>query len=251
MARRKRRKKKFSWYLIWFLIVSFFLAVTVILVSTLPVWQIESVRVEGNRFVDKAEILKAGNKFIGKNIFLIDIQSIRDQLKNIPLIKEVQIKRNLPNLLVIIVKERQEAAVAVINDQAVLFDDEGVILNLYQPAFIKENLPSFSNLAVIVGIRPKNIKDGRLQSDFKKLLTSVLRDFKKYLATEKIKIDISFPDDIVLLVDDFVRVMIGETTQIDEKLKAFQALRDFEQERLNSIEYIDVRVPGNPVIKFK
>lgn len=251
MARRRKKRRKFSWYLIWVLIFTFFSVVSLLLFSTLPVWQIETIRVEGNRFVSKSEIVKIGEKFLGENIFLVNKDDIDKQVKNIPLVKSIKIKKSFPNVLIVVVEERKEAAVAVVNRESVLFDDEGIILNPYHPAFVQQNLPSIADLAVIVGLKSSDIFENKLKDQQQILLSTILRDLKKHLASESIKIDIADTDNISLIVDDIIQVKIGDSKNIDKKLNAFKSLREFEENRLHSIEYIDVVIPTSPVIKFK
>ncbi len=251
MTRRRKKRRKFSWYLIWFLIFVFFSVVALLLVSTLPVWQIETIRVEGNRFVSKSEIIKIGQKFLGENIFFVNQDDINEQVKNIPLVKSLKVKKSLPNVLIVVIEERKEAAVAVVNSQSVLFDEEGIILNPYHPAFVSQNLTSIADLSVIVGLRSSDIVENKLKDELQILLSTVIVDLKKHLASKSIKIDISDTEDISLLVDDIIQVRIGDSKNINKKLEAFKSLRDFEEHRIHSIEYVDVKIPSSPVIKFK
>lgn len=252
MAGKKlRRRRKFSWYLIWFLVFSFFLSAVLLLMSTLPVWNIESIRVEGARFLNSEEISRVADRSIGKNIFFADFKAIEKELNSIDLLKKFRIKRDLPNILVIELFERQEAAVAVVNDKTVLFDEEGIILNLHNSSFAKYDLPSFSDLAVITGIRSSDIVEGKLKEEIKEMLSFLLKNLKRDMPDERIKIDISSHENVVLLVDDVIRVKVGGPSRLDEKIRAFLALRKVEQNRLQSIEYIDVRVPESPAVRFR
>ncbi|MFH1258714.1 MAG: FtsQ-type POTRA domain-containing protein [Elusimicrobiota bacterium] len=245
MARRRRRRKKFSWYLIWGFVFFLFSSLALFSLSLLPVFQITNVKVIGIRLLDDSQIHKFADEAIGENIFFFNFSPLEDGIATLSIVKKVNIFRTLPNNLIVEVVERKEAAVAVIEEETRVFDDEGYVLD------IRGNNASFSSLPILVGISSADFENNKLKADVRELLAVLLKDIKKKLPAEKIKIDLEAADRIILLVDDSINVKLGDADKIEAKLRAFQSIRDFEQEKLQSIDYIDVSVPDDPVVKFK
>ncbi|OGC04837.1 hypothetical protein A2276_02600 [candidate division WOR-1 bacterium RIFOXYA12_FULL_43_27] len=242
---KKRRRRKFSWYLSWSLFFSFAAILLFLLISLLPIWQIEEIKVSGNRFVPREEILKEADSLIGKNIFWADLAGVRENLLKIEIIKEAKVKRALPNAIAIEVKERVEAAVAVISGRTVFFDNEGYLLGM------RDSNIQITDLAVISGLKAEDILSGKIKDGVREEIAELMSALSESFPKEKIKIDLSSLPEVMILLDDVMLVKIGEISGLKKKLEVVRDLRDFEQNRAAQIEYIDVRVPDSPVIRFK
>ena len=251
MKKRPRRKKKTSWYLIWIFTFSIFAGCVATAFLLPSYWKVKRVNVIGTASLDKEVVLEIAKPAFNKNIFLINLSGLKSELNKIPMIAEVKIHHQFPDSLLIEINEKKEAAVAVMAEKTIYFDDNGVVLNPDGQPFNHQDVSGFAQLPVVVGLKAEDVQGGALEERIKNLLTAVLKDFKTILAKENIKIDFSRKDEIILLVDDFLSVKIGEPVEIERKMAVFKKLRSFEEKRLHSIEYVDVRLPENPAIKFK
>jgi len=245
-SRNKRRKN--SWYIIWFLILFFSLASFTALIISLPVWQIQKIEVQGVRLLSGEEINRLAKIPLGENIFLVRFGRARLNLEQIPVIKRVDFLRRLPDTLIINIMERKESAVIVLGGESLLIDEEGVILNR-SPVYIK--FPDISGLPVIYGLKTEWIEGYRLRGETGEEMIALLRELKNFISPAKLQIDVSNPEEMNLRVDDTLQVKLGAVRQIAEKIRAFEILFNEVKDRKLNIEYIDVCYPQFPVIRFK
>jgi len=245
---RSSRRRKRSWYVIWSLIFFFFAASLLALLISLPIWQIQKIEVQGVRLLSGDEIQRLAGIPLMENIFLVRFGGARGHLEGIPVIQRVDFLRRLPDTLIINVTERREVAVAVLGNDSVLIDDEGVILNRF-PVYIK--FPDISGLPVIYGLREDWIEGYKLRGHIGEEMIALLKELKNFISPTKLQIDVSNLEEMGLRVDDTLQVKLGAARQIAEKIGAFEILFNKVKDRKLSIEYIDVRYPQFPVIRFK
>jgi len=233
---RSKIKRKKSWYLIWTLVFLFFVASLASIIITLPVFKIVKIEVEGTRLISPEQILKAAAIPSGENLFLTRFSQAISRIRAISTVKEVKISRRLPDTVLIIIKERREAAVTVLDDRSVLVDEEGVILDVRE-------LPDISGLPVLLGVKKAE--------DISGSVTKLLTEFKNYISPKKLEIDLTDSDDINLIFDDTLRVKFGDSNKLESKFNVFETIYDKIREKKDSIEYIDLRFPEFPAVKFK
>ncbi|MBI5700040.1 FtsQ-type POTRA domain-containing protein [Candidatus Saganbacteria bacterium] len=248
---RRKRRRKLSWYLFWYVILFFFLAAVITSIISLPLWQITEVKAEGVRLLNDSEIIRLAGVPLSENIFLTRFEAARRRLMMVPLMKKVDFVRSLPGTVVIKVTERRETAVAVMGGQSVLMDEEGVILNPAVTGEVHVEFPDISNLPVVNGIRPEWIKQGRLSGEMGGSIIALLREFKHFISSARLQVEVGDVENINLMVDDTLKVKIGNSADLDRKIRVFQAIFNRNRDRKNDLEYIDVRLPDYPVAKFK
>ncbi len=91
-------------------------------------FQISGVDVKGVKRLTEDEIRDIGGIFAGQNIFLVDIDAAARQARSHPWVKEVRIRRRLPNRISMIITERSPNAVLDAGGERYLIDDEGVAI---------------------------------------------------------------------------------------------------------------------------
>jgi cell division septal protein FtsQ len=91
----------------------------------------------------------------GGNIFEIDLDRVRSELENVPLIKSVEIRRALPDRIAISVRERKAIAIVETGSRGykMRVDREGVLLG---PAGQNRLLPT------LTGLRMAELRVGRM-----------------------------------------------------------------------------------------
>lgn len=128
MAHQKRRMNpKLRLILIFLLVVT--LGVGVGLMFT-PVFHVQEVFCEGNSRIAAEEISAAAADVTGKNIFLIRLSDIRGRVEEIPMVEEASIRRVFPNKIKITVEECIPAGYLHSENQCVVVDLEGKILDV-------------------------------------------------------------------------------------------------------------------------
>ena len=252
-SRRKTRelKRPVSWYITWIVIDLVAIAIIIGFILSLPIWRLKNIEVRGNDFVPAEKIVSIAKIPAGENIFMVDLDEAESRFSDIAQIKETRIQRKLPATIIIKVQERKPFAIAVIGGVPALVDEGGYII-------AKQNLGSsiyklqIAQLPVIRGINRKTVEGGRridpADAIFMKDTLTLLSNF---LDPSTIQIELMNKEDIIIYVEDILKVKIGEPKDMENKIRTMQALLDSIKGKWNRVAYIDVRVPDSPVIKFK
>ncbi|MBQ7095572.1 MAG: FtsQ-type POTRA domain-containing protein [Clostridia bacterium] len=124
---KKKRRKKKAKVLFFTLLFALFLLSLAILSMTV-FFNADTIEVEGNTRYSADEILEIGGLKIGQNLFRLDKFEVIDQMKTLPYIKEVTIRRKLPNTLKIDVVENQPVVWVECMGQAALMNEEYRVL---------------------------------------------------------------------------------------------------------------------------
>lgn len=211
----------------------------------------KQVDTAGNNYLSKEKIIAIAKIPIGENIFLIDLDEVKSRFSQIIQIEKIGLRRKLPGRIIIDIKERKPFAIAVIGGQATLVDSEGFIL-------AKQTLGSsvykvdIARLPVIRGINDKSIEEGkRLGPSDRIFMKDTLNLLSGFLDPSTIQIEVGNRAEIVLFIEDILKVKIGAAGSMDRKIRVLQALLDSIKGKLQKVEYVDVRIPDNPVIKLK
>lgn len=248
---KARSKKALSWYIIWGIIAAAILTILMGFIFSLPIWQLREITVIGNKYFTEEKIINIARLPSGENIFLIDPDETKARFSNIIQIKELRVSRKLPNKIVINIIERKPFAIAVIDNLTTLIDDEGFIIS-------KQNLASsiykldIAKYPVVRGISRKNLQKGiQLSVNEREFMNSAINLMSNFIDIGSIQIDLANKDDIVIYIEDIIKVKIGNMNDIERKIKIVNVLLGKITGKWEKVSYIDVRVPDNPVIRFK
>ena len=140
--KKKRRKKKAK--ILFFTLLFILLMMTLSILSMTVFFNADTILVEGNTRYSAEEILEAGGLKIGQNLFRLDKFEVIDQMKELPYIKEVTIRRKLPNTLKVEIIENQPVVWVECAGKAALLNEEYRILEFAE--LVPLNLPSKEEL---------------------------------------------------------------------------------------------------------
>lgn len=249
--KQKNLRKLVEWYLIWTVLTLIVVSILAGFVFSLPIWRLQYVQVVGINYLSEAKIVNAAKIPQGENIFQIDLDKVKKQYANVIQIKDVKVKWKLPHTIVIDVKERAPYAIAVIGGVASLIDDEGYII-------AKQGLTSsvyrsdIAKLPVIRGISNKSLENGvRLNSGDRIFVASALNMLSKFIDLGTIQIEAGNREDIIIYIEDILKVKIGDPKDMEKKIMIVKAMLGSLKGKWTKVDYIDVRVPDSPVIKYR
>lgn len=249
----RTRKRPLRWYVIWTFIFGFFAVTLIVFLLSLPLWNIREIKVEGCQMLVADEIRQIADIPLGENVFFVSFEKAKKKLSQIIPIEEFRILRIPPSTILIKIKERIPVVTASIDNSSVVLDKEGYILNL-DPNLsgVTINLPDISRLPVINGIKKSMAQDGkRLNNEISLLIFHLFTQFSKSFERAKLQLQLENLENINLLIDDVIKIKIGDTVNLEKKIKVFKALLSKVSDKTNQLEYIDVRFPDWPVVKFK
>jgi len=250
-AKARNARRPVSWYLTWSVLTIAIISILSGFMLSLPIWQISSVKVAGLNYLPEAKMISTAKIPQGENIFLIDLDEAKARFSNVVQIKEIKIKRKLPSTIVIEIKERAPYAIVVIGGATSLVDEDGYIIAGKSLSSSIYRL-DISKYPVIRGVNKNNLEKGmRLDEKDRVFVRAALKMLSKFIDISAIQIEVGDREDIVIYIEDILKVKIGAPSDIERKIKIIKAIRDSVQGKWTKLSYIDVRVPDDPVIKFR
>ena len=208
---------------------------------------IEEVIIKGNDYLSEDEIFYKSNIKLGENIFKLDLKKTVDSLIQEPWIKEVEIKRVIPNKIIISIKERKEVAFVCIGEEYFTFSKEGFILSKIDRPEEEFGLP------LILGLEVDEIKIGEIidKPEFRTALEGI-NSAEVIMPKKFCQVKILSPDDFMICnKDDTLKVRVNRPEEIINKENLLrEAIEKIKREKL-SVEYIDIRFKDSLIIKVK
>lgn len=127
---KKKKKRRKKHYFLRFCIFCAVVAGLIIFLRS-DFFTVKTFEVEGNRYYTPAQIVEMSGLTTGGNIFTdIKARPAKQTLLEDPYVKSVEIKRQLPGTVKIILDERVEYAAVPYGGQYVLIDNEGTVLRV-------------------------------------------------------------------------------------------------------------------------
>ena len=177
----------------------------------------------------------------GENIFIADLELIKDELKEEPYIESVDVSRSFPNRLIFQVNYNRPIA-AIIND------GDYIVYNKYNRIIaenIEENrydLPVFKNTSYYFS--GNNIIIPAIQNNLLNKLELLPLELREDI--EEIHFD---PVGISMVTKQGFDIRVGSSENLEEKFIIlisawYEGILDDEE-----IEYVDITAPERPVIK--
>ncbi|MBZ5498236.1 MAG: FtsQ-type POTRA domain-containing protein [Acidobacteriia bacterium] len=210
-------------------------------IDTANMFRLRNIRVDGCLHSDPGAIEAIVRQSFpaSTNILRIDLNHLRSHLEQQPWIRSVEIRRILPSGLNIYVRERVPSVIADIGGELQLLDSEGVLLDHYDPAYGKLDIPVFSGLRgddveAYKVLQEENSSRVRIGVEVLTELAAGSPDFTRAIS----EIDLSDPSNVkVLLVDDTAEVFLGDR----DFFKRFQMFMS------NLSDYQDLKAQGKEV----
>lgn len=108
--------------------------------------RLRRISITGCRHADSAKVEALVRRNFQGNLLRLDLAQLRARLEREPWIRRAEIRRVLPETLIVQVEERVPSVVAEIGGELQLLDEEGVLLDRYGPGYDKIDVPVFSGL---------------------------------------------------------------------------------------------------------
>lgn len=242
---KKRKRKKTI--IKFFLLTSVLLIISLTLLLKLPYFSIKDIVVINNSNVTKDEIIKLSGIKNGNNIFNLNVGSIKDDILRNPYILKVEIKRKLPDKILINVNERSAAFYTQKDSNYYIVDKESIVLE-------KRSNINTMKLVKLVGYDKNNLVIGQVLPYKDNRKVQVVSSITDLIIDNTSKINMSIVDvtnlyDIKIYYGN-ICVEMGDCNNLEEKLnKAISIIKT--QNLQNKKGYVDVSFKGNPVFHIE
>lgn len=181
-----------------------------------PIYNVESIIVEGNNSVSEKTISDASGINMGESIFKVSIPDVKKSLSKVAYVDSAKVRYVFPNRIKIVVKERQESAYISFIGNYIGIDDTGKILEVKQKA---ENISK----PVVYGLSIENFEIGSTiyteNEKGKNILYNLLEQININDIGNNIKfIDVNDDDNIRLTLSNDTEVKLGSLDNIKYKM---------------------------------
>ena len=183
--------------------------------------------------------------YVGKNIFKINLKSLKNIIgRDLPQLKKVEVRRDLPDVLVVDIFSRVPVAV-IETSGGIVVDKDGVVLTIGEG---KKNLIKITGLSYFLNVpeRGDKIKNTSLEKSL--ILIMGIKSRMSSYVNDIDYVDISDKNNIVLGVKG-VPVKMGIEGYLNKLSTLKQMLRD-PKINFKEIKYVDLRFE-DPVISPK
>lgn len=207
---------------------------------------IEEIVIKGNYHLRDEEILYKSQIKLGENIFKLDLNKTIEFLKQEPWIKEIEIKRVIPNKIIISLEERKPSAVIYIDEEYFILDKEGMVLS-------KIENPGGLNLPLITGLKAAEVKIGStvIEPEFR-IALEIINSANIILPNKFYKIKILALDDF--LIFGVVNNLVVRVSKAEEIINKGTLLREAFEKIIKEnllVDHIDMRFKDSVIIKVK
>ncbi|EPZ60281.1 POTRA domain, FtsQ-type family protein [[Clostridium] sordellii ATCC 9714] len=110
-------------------------------------FELKNIEVNGNEKLNTNQIKKLTSIGVGKNLFQYNLKDIEENIKSNPYIKYVEVKRKIPNQLIINIKENTEDFIINLDKKYLYIQSDGLILS-EKSKIENKNIPIISGLKI-------------------------------------------------------------------------------------------------------
>lgn len=222
---KPKSKNTFKIFKYVFIICAILAAIICFMLS--PVFNLTEVKVEGNSKISKEVIISLSEIKIGENIFKINKSNISNKIKQNAYIEEISIKRKLPSVLEINVKEKQATYMLEYVNSYAHVNNQGYMLEITDTKIDKPIIIGISTNAEDIKVGNRLIeKDLVKLENVLKIMESATSNEIERLIT---KIDISDDSNYILYMEtEGKTVKLGDITDIHTKMLHIKAILEKE-----------------------
>ncbi len=206
-------------------------------------FKVENIAVEGNSVISAEDIISLSGISVGDDIFQTDVNAAEDQISLHVMIDDVNVRIRPFHKILIEITEKDAVAQFVLNDTYYYINEnltvvgESDSLDEKLPLFLSDDLPDFISIGM-------NLKSAGLESDLV-IAKAIQNHFDGY----EVVIAGQGESDNAIYING-VEVRLGTDSRFDEKVEAIEKLlASMSELKLESLEYIDVSIADEPVLK--
>jgi len=207
-------------------------------------FNIKKIDISGNSRLSTEKILKLSGISLKDNIFRVNAGLVAKRVKGEPWIKSATVSRALPLTIKIAVSERQPRAIWLSGPTYYLLDTDGAVVSV-GPA------PPLAGLPLIKDAPPDNgLETGEtVKAPAVKNALAVIAALDKDILADIGWVSAPTIDGLAIHLNSGPVVMYGKAEMSKQKNYAIKVIRTEATNEGKVWQYIDVRVPSNPVAK--
>jgi len=188
------------------------------------------IEVRGSHFLSEAEVRERLSPAVGENILTVDIEALTTLLRASPWVADATVKRTLPDVLQVDIRERVPLALAEL-ERLHLMDEDGTLIDVYGPRTAGFDLPIVRGL---LGL------EGGERRDRARRAGALLGDLAE-LGSEISEVHVEDSGDLRVVLRGAGEVLRLGGPPYRKRFTTFLALRRDLRDRCPDAEYCDLR----------
>ena len=197
--------------------------------------KVARITVEGNQRMSRGEVLSRLDGLEGSHMLTVDLESWRERLRGAPWVADATLRRVFPRTIMVVIAEREPMGIGRVNDRLLLVDPEGTIIDEFGPNYATLDLPIIDGLAS----GGATLVDGERAILASRLIAGLQQ--QPELAHMVSQIDVSDARDAAVLLKNDTAVLKVGHEKFAERLQAYLELAPALRERVDGIDYVDLR----------
>jgi cell division septal protein FtsQ len=219
-------------------------------------YQLRTIELHTDGTLQREQILKVADLHEGENIFRVNLGRVRDNLRRLPQVDDVEVVRKLPREIDIHVIERKPVAWITgdkqisdpfVSDAAFLLDARGVLMRE------KKLLPEYLGLPLISGCSSESLEAGKVVESLEaKAALELLRlSTRSFMQTRFLIREIDVSKSYCLLVTDknHARVTLG-LNDLEAQLERLEQFLVYCDDSKQELETVNLLVQRNIPVTF-
>lgn len=220
---KREKKRKRTLHLIQYTMLGALLITVILCAMYSPIFNVQTIQVEGNDLITKKEIISLSQIQIEQNTFQLSKRNIEKQIKQNAYIEKVEIKRKLPSTILLQVEERKPAYLLEYAGSYVYLDKQGYMLEIKAE---KLELP------ILQGARTQTsdfVVGNRLCREDLEVLSTVLKIMElaqeNQINTLITRIDIEEKENLKLILETKEKVAyLGDSSNLNTKILTIKSI---------------------------
>ncbi len=206
-----------------------------------PAFNIQNVIVKGASPKTEAGLAGSIAPIYGRNIFRLDLATVKQNVMRHPWVKDAVIHGQLPSSLVISVEEREPAGLARYRDRVYLVDEAGEEIASFEEAIGPVDFP------VIIGLEGKKNRESVVRLGLRALARIRANSLVFWDNIETL--DLSNEDNLVVYLRNEEAPLYLGGAVIPQNLKNYLSIAERIQEEYSRLAYIELGFPNQIAIR--
>lgn len=219
MSKNKHRINKRGKITIYSFILLLIVSIYICISSS--IFELKEINVNGNEKLSKKDIVDISSLKLGNNLFKYNIDDIEKSILKNPYVKDVKVKRKIPDKLVIDIEENTEDAIVKLGGKYLYIQQDGLILS-EKTEVTNKNIPIISGVELKEKSPKTNIE---IVGDTKQnLLISLLNCLKSNNMLREIEAINVKKNDIKMKTNDNVEIELKLDDNLDYNIKKLRQI---------------------------
>jgi cell division protein FtsQ len=206
--------------------------------TTSSAFAVARIEVRGAEHADEAAVRRRAAGALSRNLLLLDLSAVAADVRAEPWVRDVVVRKRLPDALEIEIQEREPCALMLLSGEAFVVDTAGVPVDRFGPRYQAWSFPVLRGLDDLPPV--ERAARCRTAAGQVRALREAAPDVHAALA----EVDLADPRFTVLRLSAAGEVLRTAPDDWLRNLDAWRALRSALSERHGELRYADLRWEG-------